>query len=285
MRQIALGLIVTAVFAASASAQESTNAPAPTLRSAIRGLTFSTPALAAQATPAAAPAPEPKRVTVTVGADIPSVYYFRGYRQESDPKFTFQPFVDVGVAGDGASYNFGMWNSLHTGSLKDADAGYYETDWYASVTVGMLKALYTAYTYPKIDNSRIQELMFSTSFNDSESAFPLAPSIGVAFELEKASGADKGIYLELGLAPAVPLGDDAPVTLSVPVKLGFSLKDYYGGDKMGYFSVGALLGVPVNDIFEIHGGVTGYMFPGDFMKAYNGEDGSFVASAGFSVKF
>ncbi|MEO7193098.1 MAG: hypothetical protein ABI051_18800 [Vicinamibacterales bacterium] len=284
MRQIALGILVTVMFAASASAQQLV---LPARHDALAGVKFSTAALADQATPAAAPAPPPpsKKVTVTLGADAPSAYYFRGYRQESDPGFTFQPFVDVGVAGEHATVNFGAWNSFHTGTLKDAGAGYYETDLYASVTVGMVKALYTAYTYPKIDNSAIHELMLSTTFNDSESAFPLAPSVGIAFELDKSSGLDKGIYLELGVTPAVPMGDDAPVTISIPVKLGFSVKDYYGGDKLGYLSVGALIGVPVNDNFEVHGGVTGYSFPGDFMRAYNGEKGSFVGTVGFTVKF
>ena len=48
-----------------------------------------------------------------------------------------------------------MWNSLHTGSLEDADLGYYETDLYAALTAGMFKAVYTAYTYPNIDDSAV----------------------------------------------------------------------------------------------------------------------------------
>ena len=102
--------------------------------------------------------------------------------------------------------------------------------------------------------------------------------------IKKASGADKGIYLELGVAPGVPMGDDAPVSLTFPVKLGFSLKDYYGGDKFGYASVGAMLGIPVNDTLEFHGGVLGYFF-GNALEAYNGEARNAVGTAGFSVKF
>ena len=36
----------------------------------------------------------------------------------------------------------------------------------------------------------------------------------------------KGVYLELGVAPSWPLAG-GKVTFAVPVKFGFSLKDYY----------------------------------------------------------
>jgi hypothetical protein len=283
MRQIALGLLITAAFAATASAQEPAT---PSLRSALRGVTFSTSALTATAAQAA-PA-DKKKVTVTVGADVPNTYFFRGYRQETDPAFTFEPLVDVGVATDsGATVNFGLWNSFHTGSLKDAiGSSYYETDFYASVTKGMFKALYTAYTYPKIDSSAIQELMFSATYDDSKMKVPMAPTVGVAFELQKSSGADKGVYLEAGVTPAIPMKDDAKVSVSIPVKLGFSLKDYYGGDAMGYFSAGVLVGVPVNDRCEVHFSGTGYAFPADATKfANNGDSGAFVVSGGLTYKF
>jgi len=244
--------------------------------SAFRGLRLETLALA-QA-PAAEPAPRP--VKVLVGADIPSSYFFRGYRQEVDPAFTFQPYVDVGVTGDAASFNVGLWNSLHTGSLKDNDAGWYETDFYAAATVGMVKATYTAYMYPQIDDSTIHELMLSATFPGM-----LAPSAAVAFEFAKPEGVDKGIYLELGIAPAIPLGDDAPVSLTIPVKLGLSLKDYYGEDTFGYVSGGLTVGRSISDNFEVHGGVTVYGF-GDTLKAVNDDTaGQFIGSVGFSVSY
>jgi hypothetical protein len=257
---------------------------------ALAGLTFAppaTPALAAAPVARQAAADSPK-VAVALGADVPSLYYFRGYRQEFPEKaaFTFQPFVDIGVAaGEGVSLNFGVWNSLHTGGNDDAGYGYYETDYYAAVTAGMIKATYTAYTYPNIDSSTIHELMFSSTIDDSASAFPLAPAFAIAFELDKASGADKGIYLELGVTPAIPMADDAPVAISIPVKLGFSLKDYYGGDALGYFSAGVALSIPINDLFEIHGSVLGYAFPGDAMESYNEQSGAVVGSFGFGLKF
>src|SRR4051794_25246762 len=62
-------------------------------------------------------------IKLTAGVDFPSVYYFRGIRQEVDPKVTVQPYGDVGITLASAdkglksvAINFGVWNSLHTGS-------------------------------------------------------------------------------------------------------------------------------------------------------------------------
>lgn len=292
MRQIALGILVTGLISTSAWAQEPAQARLVT-SGALAGLRFDAPALTAQTAPApaATPAPEPpaKKVTGTVGADIPSGYYFRGYRQEFNPAFTFQPFVDIAVAGESASFNFGLFNSFHTGSLKkDAGAGYYETDFYAAVTVAKIKATYTAYTYPKlpsISDSAIQELMFSTSLSGK-----LAPSVALAFELKKPAGLDKGIYLELGINPAVPMKDGAPVAITIPVKLGLGLKDYYfnedGDTPFGYFSAGVNVSKPVAH-GDLHGGVTVYGF-GDSLKGVNLDEpksGQVVGSVGFTVTF
>ena len=154
MRQIALGIVITGLISTSAWAEEPAQVRLNT-SGAFTGVTFSTLAASEQTAPAPAPAPEPpaKKVTGTVGADIPTAYYFRGYRQEFDPQFTIQPFIDVAIAGDKASFNVGLFNSFHTGTNKDAGYGYYETDFYAAATVHNIKATYTAYTYPKIDDS------------------------------------------------------------------------------------------------------------------------------------
>jgi hypothetical protein len=292
MRQIALGLLCSAALTTSAFAQEPPKLSLRTDR-ALAGESFLTPVrtLTLSAAPAAAQAAaaDEPAVKVLVGADIPSVYYFRGYRQEVDAKFTFQPYADVGfAAGEGVNVNLGIWNSLHTGSLKDSDLGWYETDYYAAVSVGMVKATYTAYTYPKVEGpDAIHELMFSTTFDDSASAFPLAPSAAIAFEFAKPEGIDKGIYLELGVTPAIPLADDAPVAISIPVKVGLSLKDYYGEDTFGYVSAGVSVSVPINDKFEVHGSVLGYGFGSDVLKNYNQTDksGDVVASVGFGISF
>jgi hypothetical protein len=67
------------------------------------------------------------------------------------------------------------------------------------------------------------------------------------------------------------------VTLTVPLKLGLSLKDYYedpvtGEDNtFGFFSFGLMGLVPLSAHFDIHGGLTVYSF-GDRLKVVNGGD-------------
>lgn len=273
MKHIALGLAVTALISTSAWAEEPSGARL-NLDGALAGVSFAT------ATPAQAADDAESPVSVTVGADIPSSYFFRGFRQETDPGFTFQPYATVGVDGENASFAVGVFNSLHTGSLKDAGYGWYETDVWASVSVSNITATYTAYTYPKIDDSTIHELMLSTSFDNA-----LAPSVALAFEFAKPEGLDKGIYFELGVAPAIPLAEDAPVSISIPVKIGTSLKDYYGEDFFGYVSAGINVGHSISDSAEVHGNLTVYGF-GDTLKFVNNDKaGQVVGSVGFSVGF
>jgi hypothetical protein len=267
-------------------------------RDALAGISFTTPALAQAAAPAAAPEPAATTIAVTAGADFPTLYFFRGIRQEGDADLTLQPFVDLGVTTGAATVNVGPWNSFHSGSNNEAYGGaWYESDLYASVGVvaGAFspKVLYTAYTSPKDGFGTVHELAFSTGFDDSASS-KLAPSVTLAFELGD-NGADggtgKGIYLELGVTPAIPMKDGAKVSLSVPVKLGLSVKDYYenpltGEDStFGYFSAGLAGKTALSPHVDLHGSVLVYAF-GDRLKLGNDDNSSRVAgSIGIGLAF
>ena len=92
--------------------------------------------------------PNPGALTFTGAFDMPTLYMFRGIRQETDPGFTMWPAADLKIdlmSGDGslknAAINLGLWNSLHTGSSgsgnDDPAVGmHYEEDFYASFTLG-----------------------------------------------------------------------------------------------------------------------------------------------------
>jgi hypothetical protein len=67
---------------------------------------------------------------------------------------------------------------------------------------------------------------------------------------------DEGVYLELGAAPVVAVTDDLLVT--VPLRLGLSLKDYYedstgGGDLFGFFAIGARTSLDLCDENSLFG--------------------------------
>ena len=247
-----------------------------------------------------------KRATFNGAIDFPKVYFFRGIRQEADPKFTTFVAGDVGVSllsdGSGgvktAGVNFGTWNAFLTGTSGSeplADSPFYESDLYASVTLGFgggvsLTPMFTAYTSPNDVFKTVKEISFKVAHADKAAAYAL-----VAFEIggddsgQADGGSELGTYLELGVGPSWPLAD-GKATLAIPVKLGLSLKDYYelGGDdqKFGYFVGGALVTVPfAGGKANVHGGVDFYGL-GKATKAANFDDaGEVIWSAGIGVTF
>ena len=299
MSRTAAGLVVAAVVFSSL--------PAMAQESARYTDTAAASQAAAPAAPAAQPAPDPpapKPVTLTVGADFPTAYMFRGIFQE-DQGFIMQPFVDVGIAAaPGLTINAGLWNSVHSGPSgsdnEDGRGAWYEMDFYASATfqVGKVKpgVLYTSYTSPNDAFNTVQEIAAVLAFDDSGNKVPLNPKAILAFELDGQAdgGSSKGTYLELGVRPVFPLAahDKYPLTLAVPAKFGLSLNDYYegvnGSEGFGYFDLGGILSVPLafmngKTTWEIHGGVD-ILWLGGNMKALNGGDGvKAVGVIGFSM--
>jgi hypothetical protein len=297
MRQIACGLLAAGLMASAGTAQAQELGRVSFLtqaRSVAADLARTSTAAAVQA-----PADEPPPVKVTGGIDFPSLYVFRGIRQEFDPEFTAQPFVNLAFAATPTmTVNVGSWNSMHTGSTKDGAGAFYESDFYVSGAFATGKvtttALYTAYMSPADAFGTVHELAFTAAINDSENSFPMSPAVTVAFELgdnQADAGAEKGVYLELAATPAIPLGDDAPLTLTVPLKLGMSLKDYYenpatGEDsKFGYFSIGLMALKALSPNFDIHGGVLVYTF-GDTLEFFNnGDSAQVVGTVGLGFSF
>jgi hypothetical protein len=313
--------MLAAVASTTASAEEAPRSFSLVrqARSIAAALALGRSAVTAQGQPAA---PAPKRVTVVVGADMPLLtgYVFRGIVQEGDPKFTIQPFVDVGVAvSDTMTVNLGTWNSFHTGSNKDAlDGSFYESDLYASATFisGKWKpgVLYTLYTSPaggydgvgEDGSIGVSELAFFASYDDSASSVPLSPKIVLAVETTDTQadfGTEKGVYLEFGVRPTFKSSPDSSVTFAVPVKLGLSLKDYYEtfdpdsgevtDNKFGYLQFGASASVPISGItvgaWEAHAGLDFFVFGENRKVQQEGDDEpkSFkpVLSFGFSATF
>jgi hypothetical protein len=254
--------------------------------------------------------PNPGALTFTGGFDVPTIYFFRGIRQEADPSLTQWPYADFGLAlysGDGGlksvGVNVGVWNSLHTGTSGtggSASSLHYEEDFYSTLSLGFgggvtVGTTYMALTSPNAMFSTVKELQFKVS-----KAHVLAPYGFLAFELgddtpglnQADGGLRKGTYLELGVGPSLALGA-SNVTLTVPVKVGMSVSDYYegadGDARFGFFDVGGLVTVPIAAIpstfgsWNIHGGVDVLVF-GDTTKAFNGDEKSKVVGL-FGIGF
>lgn len=252
--------------------------------------------------------PNPGAITLTTSIDFPSVYFFRGIRQESDPKLTTFAAGDVGISffsndsGQSLSVNFGVWNSLHTGSSgTDADKpSHYEEDFYAMLNIGVgsgitISPFYTAYTSPNASFGTVKELAVKFAH-----ASKFAPYGIVAFELDGQAdgGSEEGTYLELGVAPSWAIGGGG-ATIGIPVKLGLSLKDYYelfGEDnKFGYVDVGIVFTQPFTSaptkygLWNFHAAVD-FLGLGDTTKAFNAPEGDpkgnqVIVSAGIGLSY
>lgn len=232
--------------------------------------------------------PNPGALSFTGGLDVPSIYYFRGIRQERDPALTLWPYGDLGIAlfsGDGGlksvGVNIGVWNSLHTGTSGTggiSEGLHYEEDFYTTLSLGFgggvtVSTGYMALTSPNNMFTTVKEWQFKVA-----KAHWLSPYVFLARELgtepgvgQADAGAEAGSYLELGAAPSWAFAA-GKATLGVPVKLGLSLGNYYEGadphhetpepedSAFGFFSVGGLVTVPLTGIpsrfgsWNIHAG-------------------------------
>jgi hypothetical protein len=244
-------------------------------------------------------------VAVTGAVDVTNRYSFRGIRQNVG-EVAIWPYVDFGgtlLKGDGAvksvTLNAGTWNSFHT---EKTDNKWYESDLYATLGLGFgggvsLGTTYTSYMSPGDYFGHVKEIAFKLALDDSMALGKGAvkPYGLVAFELDD-NGADgfgsKGIYVELGIAPSVAA---SKASVSFPIKVGLSAKDYYefgtGDDaKFGYFSAAGVATVPVSAHWNVHGGVELQVF-GDRLKNVNAYGDDFdrpyagIVSAGVGFSF
>ena len=249
--------------------------------------------------------PNSGRLTFIGGVDAPTVYVFRGILQETDPAITVWPYGDIGLtlaSGEGTvksvNLNVGVWNSLQTGSSGTdgfTEHAHYEEDFYSTLSLGLARGItagltYTAYTSPNQMFNTVKEVSVKVA-----QAGRINPYGLVAFEVGEYGadgGENAGTYLELGAAPAFPIGR---LTLGVPVKLGMSLSNYYeldGADRrFGYLDVGAIITVPLSGstssfgAWNIHGGVDLFTM-GDTTKAFNaGEKTKVVGLVGIGVTY
>lgn len=252
--------------------------------------------------------PNTGRVSVELGLDITSAYYFRGILQENNGAIV-QPWTEIGFAiadGDDQSpsinAHLGTWNSLHsahTGSTGNGKDAWYESDLYGGVSFGWdaieLGVSYTIYTYPNSDFNTVQELGITLGIDlpdETLGAWLGDVTLGLHFEVDNSNvGADKATYFQLDLGPSFDIFE-GNATLSIPVSLGLSVDDYYVGtddETFGFLSIGAAMELPLSsgefgDI-TLNTGVT-VLVLGDTTEAANNGDGSEVlAYAGVSLSF
>ena len=251
-------------------------------------------------------------IAVSGGVDVVNEYMFRGIRQNGT-KVAVRPSAGADFrlhAGDGPLRRIGLglafWNSLHTGdtgSRGPSGRMWYEAGYQTTVGIGFgrgisVAAAYTAYTSPNEMFDTLKELAMTLALDDRTALgrAALRPYALFAFEIDTATGigqADGGLragrYLELGITPAHSAG---PAVLSIPVKVGVSLRNYYelaGEDHpFGFASVGGAAAFPLPATaslgrWEVHGGVEYQRF-GETTRTFNrGDTSAVIASVGIRV--
>jgi hypothetical protein len=257
--------------------------------------------------------PNQGAVTFTGSLDAPTVYFFRGILQEGDPNLTLWPAFDLRVAlasGDGglksAAVHIGLWNSLHTGTSGTGgplDKLHYQEDFYTTLDLGLARGFgvatsFIARTSPNGSFETIREIDVKVAKDGR-----FAPYGIVAFELSDRGQADggskRGSYLELGAAPAVAL-PFARARLTVPVKAGLSVKNYYEllatdltyrDHTFGFFDIGGLIAVPLSTSgsrfgsWNVHGGAD-LLTLGDTTRVFNrGDRTRIVGQVGIGVTY
>ena len=247
-------------------------------------------------------------ITGDIGLDVYSKYVFHGLTLENQGAI-LQPYADLYFKiyeGDGvlnsAVVNLGIWNSFHSNhTVSSTTRGWYEFDFLAGVSFTFAKSFtftptYVYYSSPGDYFGSSHNLRLQLAYDDTAllGAFALHPYFFAELELEGKSGngSDQGVYYEVGIAPAIPVG---PVTLAFPIKAGFGSSDYYLNDAgYGFFSAGILASYAVKCVPECLGSWTltagatyfNYGSPGDAADAVKSDiTNDVVFNGGLKVAF
>ena len=252
--------------------------------------------------------PNPGAITLTAGFDFANAYFFRGIPQDDtgsscgppatwalrSSQATVRSRVSVSTSGRGTAC------TREVPAVTARASCQHESDFYTGASLGFgkgtaLGVTYTAYTSPNGLFGTVKELSFKLTVDDSGllGAAAVKPYMVLAQELDGQAdgGANEGTYLELGIGPGLSL---SRASLTVPMKVGLSLSDYYegadGDDTFGFFSVAGVVTVPFTSAptrfgsWNIHGGVE-FLFLGDRNEAVFGDTRYVIGSIGIGLSY
>jgi hypothetical protein len=265
--------------------------------------------------------PNTGAVSVLMGMDWTTDYYFRGILQ-ADEGWILQPYGEITFkllenmgALNTLGLTIGSWNSLQGGptGIEGGSASvdpkmWYESDFYVRVGAQIFEdvstgIIYTAYMSPNDRFQTVQELAFSGSYNDSKllGPFALNPNALLAFEVkgQADAGAHRGVYLQIGIAPGLTVFEktEYPISLAVPVNFGFSLSEYYefgtgDDDGFGWWSLGVAAAMPLKFIpprfgnWQVKGSFTMLRLEGENLRAVNNNDSTeFITALGLAFTY
>ena len=244
---------------------------------------------------------------ISAGAEIVSVYVFRGFEVQDDG-LILQPYAEVNTdLGDsGFDLTIGTWNSFGTdgsGSGTNSPSGWLEADFYIGTSYELdqftLGAVFTGFYSPGGFFGDIEEIAFTAQYDDSAylEEWAVNPYALLAIETRDAGGSED-VYLELGGELGAPFIDSEtlPVDLSFPFALGFSLDDFYtsddgGNEFFGFLKIGAVVAMDLNMIpanygaWRAHAGIDLYFTNDDANLLDSGDEFLPVARVGVSLTY
>ncbi len=213
-------------------------------------------------------------ITGDLGVDFTSNYISRGVPQENQSLIA-QPYLDLYFKiyeGSGAltkaTVNLSAWSSVqnHRSVFSGPTTSqWYEFDYSAGVTLQFGKFSITPSFLAILSPSDVFADNYNANINlayddgDLLGAFALHPHATVMFELDgkAGTGADKGVYYELGIAPGFQAG---PAAISIPITVGLGSSGFYGSpvtgggnEAFGYFSAGLAAELPLHFLPECLG--------------------------------
>ena len=212
-------------------------------------------------------------ITGDLGVDFTSNYISRGVPQENQGVIA-QPYTDLYFKiyeGSGAltkaTINLSAWSSVHDHKAVSTPttSSWFEFDYAAGITLQFGKLSITpsfiAILSPNNAFADNYNANINISYDDSDllGAFALHPHVTVLFELEgkAGTGAEEGIYYEVGIAPSFQAG---PATISLPINVGLGSNGFYGNpvtgtgdDTFGFFSAGVAAELPLHFLPECLG--------------------------------
>ena len=181
--------------------------------------------------------PNTGRVSLGLGADWASAYYFRGIANVQNGGSNVQPYAEIGFkllenAGPLTSLVItpGIWNNFQYGDegrlVEPSDPRFwFESDLYAKLSATWWEVFttgvtYTYYTSPNDSFTSYADVGLSFGLNDAKwlGDFALNPSLLFAFETKGealVSDDNKGIYMGIGLAPGYTFFADTPNPINV----------------------------------------------------------------------
>ena len=194
-------------------------------------------------------------------------YIYQGFIVEARGPVV-QPYIELYgefYKGDGlltsASLKLSVFNSVqfhNSGrtNLEDPMRTWYELEIKSGFEFVLAKQLTVSAVYRRFESPNGQYrsangIEMGLAFDDSEllGAFALHPRATWIMPIggDVDEGGEEGHYFELGIEPSVVLAEKAryPVTIALPVTVGFGDHRYYYGRHFGFASAGLSVSVPL----------------------------------------